>query len=101
MGKGDWGTGNTPIVRDECAAFLQEEIASLLVHPLFLNPLTPKSDQILISPYNYITLESNVKVTGIKEMITYISSSWFLNKFSLSVLQEMYREQYGEYSYWC
>ena len=70
LGKG-LGTGNTPIVRDECAALLQEEIASLLCHPLFLNPLTPKSDQLLISPDN-ITPESNIKVTGIKEMTTYI-----------------------------
>ena len=32
----------------------------------------PKSDQILISPYNYITPESNIKVTGIKEMTAYL-----------------------------
>ena len=34
-----------------------------------LNPLSPKSDLLLISPYN-ITPESNIKVRGIKEMIT-------------------------------
>ena len=34
-----------------------------------LNPLTTKSDQLQISPYN-ITPESNIKVTRIKEMIT-------------------------------
>ena len=39
---------------------------SLIAH---INPLTPKSDQLLISPY-IITPESNTKVTGIKEMIT-------------------------------
>ena len=33
------------------------------------NPLTPKSDQHLISP-NKITPESNVKVMRIKEVIT-------------------------------
>ena len=33
-----------------------------------LNPLTPKSDQHLISPYN-ITLKSNIKVVRIKEII--------------------------------
>ena len=32
-----------------------------------LNPLTPKSDQLLISPYN-ITPESNIEVMRIKEM---------------------------------
>ena len=39
---------------------------SLIAH---INPLSPKSDQLLISPY-IITTESNPKVTGIKEMIT-------------------------------
>ena len=34
-----------------------------------LNPLTPKSDQLLISPYN-ITPKSNIKITRIKEMTT-------------------------------
>ena len=53
------------------------------------NPLTPRSDQLPISPYN-ITSESNM-VMRIKEMIFNLLSSWFLNKFSLSVLQEMYR----------
>ena len=32
-----------------------------------LNPLTPESDQLLISPYN-ITPESSIKVTRIKDM---------------------------------
>ena len=62
------------------------------------NRLTPKSDQLLISHYNIIP-ETNIVVARIKEMI--INSSWFLNKFSLSALQEMYGEQNGEYSYWC
>ena len=34
-----------------------------------VNPLTLKSDQLLISPYS-IGPESNIKVTRIKEMIT-------------------------------
>ena len=34
-----------------------------------LNPKTPKNDWHLISPYN-ISLESNIKVMRIKEMIT-------------------------------
>ena len=34
-----------------------------------MNPLTPKSDQHLISPYN-ITLESHINVKRIKEIIT-------------------------------
>ena len=54
------------------------------------NPLTPRSDQLPISPYN-ITSESSIKVKRIKEMIFNLLSSWFLNKFSLSVLQKMYR----------
>ena len=36
---------------------------------LFLNLLTPKSDQHLISPYN-ITLEFHIEVMRIKEIIT-------------------------------
>ena len=39
---------------------------SLIAH---INLLSPKSDQLLISPY-IVTPESNTKVTGIKEMIT-------------------------------
>ena len=54
------------------------------------NPLTLWSYQLPISPYN-ITSESSIKVKRIKEMIFNLLSSWFLNKFSLSVLQEMYR----------
>ena len=60
------------------------------------NPLTPESDQYLISPYN-ITPESHIKVMRIKEMITTLRGSSLLQKFSLSAPQEMYREQYGEY----
>ena len=47
------------------------------------NPLTLKSDQQLISPYN-MTPESSIKVMRIKEMITNIRSYWLLNKFSSS-----------------
>ena len=36
---------------------------------MFLNNLTPKSDQHLISPYNIIP-ESSIKVMRIQEMIT-------------------------------
>ena len=46
-----------------------------------------------------ITLESNVEVMIIKEMITNFRSYRMVNQFSLSAPQEMYREQYGEYAY--
>ena len=62
--------------------------------------LTLRSDQYLISPYN-IPLESNIKVMRIKEMLTNLSSSWLLNKFSLPAPWGMYSEQYGEYGYCC
>ena len=39
------------------------------VKVLRVNPLTPKSDTHLISPYN-CTPESHIKVMRIKEMIT-------------------------------
>ena len=46
---------------------------------LFLNPLNPKSDLHLISPYN-ITPESHVKVVRIKEMIAnWRSFDWQTN----------------------
>ena len=35
-------------------------------HLFEVNPLTPKSDELLILPYN-ITLESNIKVTRIHD----------------------------------
>ena len=48
----------------------------------FINPLNPKSDQHLISPYNIIP-ESHVKVMRIKEMITGEGwIFWLANKFS-------------------
>ena len=34
-------------------------------------------------------------------MITNLRRSWLLSKFFLSAPLEMYREQYGEYAYWC
>ena len=40
-----------------------------VLHLYEASPLTPKSDQLLISPYN-ITPESNIRVTRIKEIIT-------------------------------
>ena len=46
-------------------------------------------------------LESNVEVTRVTEMITDHTNSYLFYKFSLSEPQEMYREQYGEYAYWC
>ena len=35
------------------------------------------------------------------EMVTREGIFWLANKFSLSVPLEMYKEQYGEYAYWC
>ena len=48
-----------------------------------INPLNPKSNKHLISPYN-ITPESLIKVMRIKEMIMNKRSFWSINKFSLS-----------------
>ena len=44
----------------------QSQLNSLV---LVINPLTPKRDEHLISPYN-ITPESHTKVTRIEKMIT-------------------------------
>ena len=67
--------------------------------PKQVNPLAPKSDKHLISPY-YVSPESHVKVMRKEKMITNLSSSWLLNKFSLLAALGVYREQYGEYLYW-
>ena len=48
-----------------CLVFKMKISVVLLV----LNPLTPKTDEHLNSPYK-ITLESNFKVTKIRKMIT-------------------------------
>ena len=42
--------------------------------PKQVNPLAPKSDKHLISPY-YVSPESHVKVTRKEKMITNLSSS--------------------------
>ena len=70
-------------------------------HLFEVNPLTPKSDELLILPYN-ITPESNIKVTRIHDQ----GNDHLLKKpliakkkFSLSAPQELYREQYGECAY--
>ena len=47
------------------------------------NPLTLKSDLLLISSYS-IAPESNIKVMRILEMINKYRSSWLLSKISLS-----------------
>ena len=48
-----------------------------------INPLKPKSDQHLISPYN-IFPELYIKVMRIKKMVTREENFWLANKFSLS-----------------
>ena len=57
------------------------------------------SDQHLISPYRIIN-ESIIKITRIMEMTNKYGSLWLLSKISLSAPKEIYRKQYGEYTYW-
>ena len=64
--------------------YLLEKISMMLP----MNSLTPESDWFLISPYSNM-LESSIKVTRKKEMITNSRNSRFSNKFSLSIPQEM------------
>ena len=63
-------------------------------------PPPHKIDWHLTSPYN-ITYESHMEVMRTEEIFSHRKSSWLFKKFSLSVSLEMYREQYGEYEYWC
>ena len=46
-------------------------------------------------------VELFTKITRIKEMIATPKKLWLFNKFSLSVLKETYREEYGEGGFWC
>ena len=52
--------------------------------------LSLNSDLHLISPF-IITPESHIKVTKITEMVANHRSSWLVNKFSMSVPQEVYK----------
>ena len=56
------------------------------------------SDKHAISPYSS-TAESYSKVTRTEEMITNLRSSRLSEKFSFSATWEMFRKQYGEYTY--
>ena len=57
--------------------------------------LSPNSDKNEISEISLyiITTCSNIQVMRIKEMIPKDKMSWYLDKFSLLVLKEMYGEQ--------
>ena len=48
-----------------------------------INPLNPKNEWYLISPYNIVP-ESHIKVMRIKEMVTRKGTFRLANKFSLS-----------------
>ena len=48
-----------------------------------INPLNPKSDQHLISPYNF-TSELHFKVMRIMNMVKREGNFWLVNKFSFS-----------------
>ena len=65
-----------------------------------ISPLIPKSDWLLISHYS-ITLESNVKVMRIIEIVTNFRSSRLSNNFSISLPLEIWRDQCSEYQYYC
>jgi len=58
----------------------------------FYSPFNPNSDENEIS-LCVITICSNIQVMRIKEVITKDKKSWYLDKFSLLVLQEIYEEQ--------
>ena len=65
-----------------------------------INPLNPRSAWHLISPWD-ITTESHSDVMRIKEMITN-KRTFFIGKQILLVsILKMYKEQFGEYAYWC
>ena len=65
-----------------------------------ISPLIPKSDWLLISHYS-ITLESNVKVMRIIEIVTNFRSFRLSNNFSISLPLKIWRDQCSEYQYYC
>ena len=65
---------------------------------VLLNPLNPESDQHLISP-NSNTAESFIEIMSYNRNYCQLKKLWLLKKFSLLVLKEMYREEYGECGY--
>ena len=64
-----------------------------------INPLSPKSDQIQISPCNINALWNRV-VMRIKEMITQEEFVWYFINFSPWLLQEMNRGNKWEFKIW-
>ena len=66
--------------------------------PLFLSSSIAQQLRTVIS-FNSITPELNIKVMRMKEGIANSKSSWLIDEFSLEVIYEMYREQYGELAY--
>ena len=64
-----------------------------------VNPLNPKRDQNLISPYSN-TAESFIKIMRIKEMITHRYEALITKQILLmGTIGYMYKEQYGELTY--
>ena len=59
---------------------------------MMFNPLNPNSDENEISLYIITTCSSN-QVMRIKKVITKYKLSWYVDKFSLLVQQEMHGEQ--------
>ena len=64
-----------------------------------VNPLIPKSDQHLISPFSIIP-ESNIKVMRINEgNDNQLKNLLIVKQIPLARTSGLYREQYGEYAY--
>ena len=64
-----------------------------------INPLSPKSDQNQISPFNINALWNRV-VMRIKEMITQEEFVWYFIDFSPWLQQEMNRGNKWEFKIW-
>ena len=64
----------------------------------YLDPLTPKSDQYINSPFNFNTLSSR-QVMRIKKIINLGILSSYNTKFSGLANKEMYGPQLGELAF--
>ena len=64
------------------------------------NPLIPKCNKVLISPYKYHPWLKGLSHENMGNNQQLTKLLMILQILPVRIL-EMYREQYGEYAYWC
>ena len=75
------------------------KVQNQTITDFLFDPLSPKSDQREISPYNINALENRV-VMRIEYMIREDESNWYFNKFSPLLLLKKYNDSKLESQFW-